>query len=149
MRSPDGTLDRRALGRVVFGDPSKLETLEKILRPRVRAQVSEEKVKLAYRGHKAAFYDVPLLYEKNMEKDFNHVIVVSAPEEVRRQRVLARTGWTEAEFNERQSRQLPAELKEKKASVVIKNTGDLEKLRGEIEAALKFLKVPLPAAANP
>lgn len=148
LRDAKGHLDRRALGRVVFADASKLETLEKILHPRVRELVASEKDKLENAGHGAAFYDVPLLFEKKMESMFNRIIVVSAPEDVRRQRVMARSGLTADEFTERQGRQLPPEYKEKNANAVIVNSGDLVKLKKEIESALKSLKVPLPAAAN-
>jgi dephospho-CoA kinase len=149
LRDQAGNLDRRALGRAVFGDPAKLEQLEKILHPRVREQVALERKALSDMGHKAAFYDVPLLFEKKMEAMFNRILVVSAPEDVRRQRVMSRSGLTAQEFDERQKRQLPAEEKEKKASAVIMNSGDLAKLKMEVESALKFLKIPLPAAANP
>lgn len=148
LRDSKGHLNRRALGLVVFGDPAKLETLENLLHPRVREQVANEKEKLKKAGHQVAFYDVPLLFEKKMESMFNQIIVVTASEEVRRQRVLARSGLTASEFNERQKRQLPPEYKEKNANAVIQNSGDLTKLKVETENALKHLKIPLPTAAN-
>lgn len=142
VRGADGNLDRRALGAVVFADPQKLEKLEWILHPRVRAFVASEKAELEKQGVAAAFYDVPLLYEKKMEGQFDFVIVVSAPPALRLQRLQKRTGLTVKEIEERWNNQLPAQLKESRADAVIKNNGGLEDLEFEIAKVLRKLSVP-------
>jgi dephospho-CoA kinase len=148
VRAPDGTLDRRALGRVVFSEPAKLEKLEWIIHPRVRAEVARLRAECASRGEPAAFYDVPLLFEKKMEDQFDHIITVSSTPALRLQRLQARTGLTVAEIEERWSRQLPAQYKESHADAVIKNNGDLAALEIEVRACLAALHVPSPAAAD-
>ena len=84
-----------------------------------------------------------------MEDQFDHILVVSASEELRRQRVHERSQLSDAEFLERSANQLPPEFKEQRASEVIRNDGDVKQLTGEVVRALKALGVPLPTAANP
>ncbi|MBX3021729.1 MAG: dephospho-CoA kinase [Bdellovibrionales bacterium] len=141
VRGVDGTLDRRKLGVVVFGNPAKLEQLEWIIHPRVRAEVASQRAALEAAGEEAAFYDVPLLYEKRMEDQFDAVIVVSASPAVRLQRLQKRTGLTVAEIEERWSHQLPAQLKESRADAVVKNNGSLEDLEREVSSALNHLGI--------
>lgn len=143
-RGGDGHLDRRALGRIVFGQPALLKRLEDILHPRVRERVALLRAELAAAGHTAAFYDVPLLFEKNMESLFDGVIVVSAPRELAISRFMSRTGLSRAEVEARVQAQLDPALKEARASAVVRNDGDWSKLEHELRVALKVLKVPAP-----
>lgn len=145
VRGPDGHLDRRALGALVFRDPVLLEKLEWILHPRVREEVARERAALAARGLPVAFYDVPLLFEKKMESTFDFILVVSSSPAVRLRRLQKRTGLSVAEIEERWSRQLPAQLKETLASHVIRNDGDLDDLERATRAALAQLGLPAPA----
>ncbi len=147
VRETGGHLDRRALGRLVFNDAKKLETLEKILHPLVRASVAAERSKLRTEGHAAAFYDVPLLFEKKMEADFDAILVVTAPEAARRERLAKRSQMTEAEFLERSKHHVAVEQKMARASFVIHNSGDLAALEAEVRKALAFLKLGLPTPA--
>ncbi len=144
LKNERGELDRRALGRVVFGHPDKLAELEGIIHPLVKKDVLQRRKKLADARVKAAFYDVPLLYEKNMQGDFDFVIVVTAPKDLRASRVQSRSQLTLEEIEARNMRHLPPEFKEKAASAVIRNSGSLEDLQKEIQAALKKLKVTIP-----
>lgn len=144
LRGADGHLDRRALGRAVFGNPEKLKQLEDILHPIVRQEVANQKRVLFAQGRRTVFYDVPLLYEKKMQDQFDHVIVVMAPEETRRQRLKARSGMTDAEFDERSKHHINPEQKQDLASQVIYNLGDLDDLKAEIKSVLKELRIPPP-----
>ncbi len=146
LKDRQGHLNRRALGRLVFADPKKLETLEKIIHPRVRDEITEQREALAKLGRVAAFYDVPLLFEKKMRDQFDHVLVVSTDEALRNARVKTRSQLTDQEIEERTKFHIPSAIKEASASFVIKNSGDLEGLRGEILRALAHLKIPLPAS---
>ncbi len=145
LRSEGGVLDRRALGRVVFGDEKKLAQLEALIYPHLRVEVALRKKALLDKGHNAVFYDVPLLFEKGMREQFDHVIVVTASEELRKERLKLRSGLSDQEFAERSSKQMPAAEKERLASVVIHNQGTLDGLEKEIQRALKELKIPSPA----
>ena len=138
----DGGLDRRALGRVVFGDAERLAKLEAILHPRVRDLVTERRRALERDGKAVAFYDVPLLFEKKMESQFDHILVVSTARDLRLARVTARTGLSAAEVEARWASQLPPEYKEARASAVIANDGDLAELRVGVRTALTALRLP-------
>lgn len=146
MVGSDGNLDRQALGRVVFGDPVKLEKLEWIIHPRVRQEVARERERLEKAGAPAAFYDVPLLFEKKMEDQFDYVVTVSATPALRLKRLQARTGLSVQEIEARWNAQLPAQYKEANADHVIKNNGSLEDLAEEVRLCLKRLKVPPPTS---
>lgn len=148
VRGADGFLDRRALGRVVFGDAVKLQELEMIIHPLVRSEVARRRAELARAGHAAAFYDVPLLFEKNMQTDFDYVVVVTAPAELRRQRVMARSQLTVEEIEERNSRHIDPAVKEAQADAVIRNDGSMTDLTREIANALKKVGISSPAPAK-
>lgn len=137
----DGHLDRRALGRVVFEDAKKLDQLEKILHPKVRTEVARRRLELEKSGFSAAFYDVPLLFEKNMEDQFDAVLVISATEKLRRERVRARTGLSDAELEARFQRQLPLAEKEKRASAVVDNNGSEKDLEAHLRKVLEQLEI--------
>ena len=148
LRGEDGRLDRRALGRLVFNDKEKLDRLEGIIHPLIRDEVAEARRKLAARGVAVAFYDVPLLFEKNMQAQFDHVLVVSAEKKLRDERVKIRSQLSAAEIEERNARHLPPEVKEAAASAVIRNNGTAAELELEIKRALIKIGVKLPAAAQ-
>lgn len=147
LKNADGHLDRKALGKEVFEDTMKLMALEKLVHPLVRSEVEGRKQLLQAQGTRAAFYDVPLLFEKNMEAQFDHVMVVSAPEDVRQERVLRRSKMSAEEFRQRSQHHVPPAEKEARASVVIMNTGDLNHLENEVRNALQHLGVPSPTVA--
>ena len=144
LKDAHGHLDRRALGRLVFGDPDRLEKLEGLIHPHVRAEVSSERARLAAAGHQVAFYDVPLLFEKNMRDQFDHVLVISTDKNLRDQRLKVRSQLSEEEIEERTSRHLPAALKEAAASAVICNSGSVEDLNREVRQVLLKLSIRLP-----
>ncbi|MGE0529263.1 MAG: dephospho-CoA kinase [Bdellovibrionales bacterium] len=143
VRNLDGTLDRRALGRIVFSDPDRLSQLERLIHPFVRQEIATARRRLEAQGYTAAFYDVPLLFEKKMENQFDHIIVVSAAPEVRRKRLKARSGLTDEEITTRWSQQMSPEEKESRASVVIRNEAGLNDLEKDLTGALAALGVPL------
>jgi dephospho-CoA kinase len=147
LADKQGRLDRRALGRMVFAQPEKLQILEGIIHPLVRTEIAALKAKLSARGASSAFYDVPLLYEKNMQTDFDYVVVVTASKQLRQNRVVTRSQLTVEEIEERNLRHLPAEIKEQKADALVRNEGSLEDLKLEVIKALKKLKIALPSPA--
>jgi len=139
VRGADGALDRRALGQIVFNDRAKLAALEAILHPKVREEVSRRRGEMAGSGVRAAFYDVPLLFEKNLIDQFDHIVVVSADETVRRSRFKTRMNLSDAEFDAREKNHVRPEIKERHASAVIHNNGTEQDLALEIDQALKKL----------
>ena len=114
----DGTLDRPALGRLVFGDSKARAALEAILHPEVYRRIREWLANLPA-GTRLAIADIPLVFETGHNHDFDEVIVAAcdAVEQVRR--VVARDGLSEAEARARLAAQWPIEEKVKRASRVI------------------------------
>lgn len=135
LRLPDGSLDRNALGQRVFGLPDRLLKLESIIHPLVQAEASARRKAFASQGFRLAFYDVPLLFEKNLT-GFDAVVVVSAPEDLRRVRVASRDGLSAADITKRLAAQTPLAEKEARADIVLKNDGDLASLEAQVDDML-------------
>lgn len=141
VRAPDGGLDRRALGQLVFGRPEELQKLEQIVHPLVTASVAAEKLRLEKSGAAVAFYDVPLLFEKNLEANFDAVVLVAASEVQQQQRLLSRSGLNLSEVTARLQSQLPIAAKRQRTKYVIDNSKDLAHLENEIRRVLNELGV--------
>ena len=134
-----GKLDRDLLARTVLGYPAELEALEAIVHPAVQA--ARERFIDTYADAPALLFDIPLLFETNGEKAFDKVLVVSAPAEVQRKRVLARPGMTAAKLAAILARQMPDDEKRRRADFVIETGVDLsttERQVGDILACLGF-----------
>ncbi len=113
---PDG-IDRVALGARVFGDTEALQKLESILHPMVsdrRQAFFRQK-----QDHDLVVMDVPLLFEKGGEKDCDYVVVVTAPAEIQRQRVLARPHMTVEKFEQILAKQMPDAEKRQRADFIV------------------------------
>ena len=136
--TPDGGIDRRKLGGVVFGDSAALKRLEAILHPLVRAAKHRFLAAAARRRRRLVVLDVPLLYETGGERACDAVLVVSAPGFLQRQRVLARPGMTSEKFRAILAKQLPDAEKRRRTPYVIP-TGlgrrvSLDRLRAALRA---------------
>jgi dephospho-CoA kinase len=126
---PDG-VDRKALGAAVFGQPSELARLEAIVHPAVRA--ARREFLLEHAGARLVVFDIPLLFETGGAEEVDAVLVVSAPSDVQRKRVLARPGMTPERFAEVLARQMPDAEKRARADHVIDTGGTLAKTRAEV-----------------
>lgn len=133
-------VDRKKLGSIVFSDPAKRECLEQIVHPFVQSQVRKEREKL--KNHEWVFYDVPLLYEKNLQDQFDAVIVVASSREKQIERLKKRNFLSDIEIETRLNSQLPVEEKVKKANFVIWNNHGESELKKELEKILKILPRP-------
>lgn len=118
----EGALDRSRLGQLIFSDPKARADLEGILHPMIRQRVKILRQELAEQGHRLAFYDVPLLFEKNMEKQFDGIVVVSCSPEEQKSRLMKRSGLTAEEAELRISQQWPLKSKIAGATWVIDNS---------------------------
>lgn len=137
--SDSGELDRKKIGAIVFSDRSKLALLESIIHPRVRRRAQELRDELAAEGREVAFYDVPLLFEKNMKGLFDRTVVVACSPETQLRRLILRDGFPEEEAKRRVASQIPIAEKTKLADDVIRNEGgmdELEKAVGDYLAKL-------------
>lgn len=136
----DGNLDRRKLGALVFADREKLLDLENMIHPLVQAQVQSMRNRYEREGREFVFYDVPLLYEKKLQDQFDHIIVVHADEETQKARMRARDALSENEIESRLRNQLPMAEKIKVAHSVVDNNGSREDLERRLIELVKQLR---------
>ena len=118
-------VDRRKLGRKVFGDPEALRDLEDILHPLVRRE-TQRRIAVSEAGLFVA--EVPLLFEGGSSADYDYTVAVVVPEE-RRRAWAAERGVDEAALMAIETRQLPQEEKARRADIVVQNDGDVDKLK--------------------
>jgi dephospho-CoA kinase len=136
----DGALDRKALAAVVFADAEARRRLEAITHPAVRRAMAEETARLAAAGHALAFYDTPLLYEVGLERALDSVVVVWAPRDVQRARLVARDALSPAEAEARLAAQLPIDEKAARADFVVDNVGTPADLGAKADRLLADLR---------
>jgi dephospho-CoA kinase len=126
----DDVLDRDALSARVLGRPAELAALEAIVHPAVHAE--RARFLLANQDKPALLFDIPLLFETHGEQAFDKIIVVSAPPEVQRERVLARPGMTEAKLDAILARQLSDGEKRARADFVVHTGGELSTTEAQV-----------------
>jgi dephospho-CoA kinase len=126
----DGEIDRSTLAEIVFHDEGKRKKLEGIIHPLVREAAESLMKKLP--TDSVVINQIPLLVESNGAKRFDHVITVSASEELRRQRLLQR-GLKDYEITKRIQAQVDDAAREEIADSIIKNEGSLEDLERIVE----------------
>ena len=134
--STDGGIDRKLLGQKIFANEKLRLKLDSIVHPYVRSQVALLKQKLNDQSCKLAIYDVPLLFEKNMQKDFDKIIVVTCDPQIQKTRLMKRNNLSEKEAAQRIAAQLPMSEKIRQADFVIENNGSLEELKTAVEKIL-------------
>ena len=133
---PEG-VRREALGQQVFGDALALERLEGIVHPAVA--IKRQEFLIEHAGAPLVVFDIPLLFEKGGHSQVDAVVVVSAPPEVQRARVLSRPGMTPEKFARILALQIPDEEKRERADHVIDTGATL----AETEAAVRDLAARL------
>lgn len=132
-----GVLDRERLAQIVLEDPQQLAALERIVHPAVRDARAAFIDK--HRGAPALLFEIPLLFETRGEADFDKVIVVSAPAELQRERVLARPGMTEEKLASILARQVPDAEKRRRADFVVDTGTDLSTTEAQVRDIIACL----------
>lgn len=134
---PDGGLDRAALARLVFSHPDRLAALERIVHPYVRRRSAQ----LAASADPAAVvvHDVPLLVETSRQHDYDVVVVVDAPDEVRLRRLVQTRGMPAADARARMAAQAGRAQRLAAADHVVVNDGDLAHLAGQVDRLWRLL----------
>ncbi|WP_206455872.1 dephospho-CoA kinase [Aurantimonas marina] len=135
----DGIVDRAALAARVLNDPAALKRLEAIVHPLVRAEEQAFLDAARNSGAKLAVLDIPLLYETGAETRCDKVVVVSAPAETQRERVLRRPGMSEEKFATILAKQLPDAEKRARADIVIDTGGGFDATRAAVAAVVADL----------
>lgn len=124
----DGRIDRPQLGRMIFSDPDKKESLESWIHPFVRESVSHLRDQWRRQGQLWAVYDVPLLFEQDMAELFDHVLLIHCSPETQIARLELRNQFDRNTAEARLAAQIPIDDKIPLADAVIKNEGSLQEL---------------------
>lgn len=139
--TPDGALDRAALGSRVFGNPEQLARLNAIVHPAVRAE-SQRRFEAAIDDDPSAVvvYDVPLLVEARVDDPWDLIVVAHAPAEVRRRRLVELRGLDERSARERIDAQVSDDERRAVADVVIDTGGSLDETHAQTDALWERLR---------
>ncbi len=140
VMAADGTVDRKRLGDVIFGDPAARARLEAILHPRIAAAADARLAALAGEGHRLALYEATLLVESGRWRDFDGLIVVTAAAETQLARAMARDRLSRGQAEARLRAQLPTEEKVRVATHVIDNDGARAATEAQVDALLPKLR---------
>ena len=131
-----GKVDRSRLGARVLGDDAALKRLEAIVHPLVHEAERRLLAEAEARGDKVVVLDIPLLFETGADQRVDAVVVVSAPMEVQRARVLERPGMTAEKLDAILAKQMPDPQKRRRADFVVDTSKGFEPARAEVRAIL-------------
>lgn len=137
LLTPEGDLDRPAMGALVFGDVAARKRLEAIVHPLVFERIID--LEAGAPPGSLVVHDIPLLAESGRANTFDSVIVVHAPEDLQIRRMVEDRGWTEDEARSRIAAQAAAEDRLAIATHIIDNTGTLEDLRRRVTEVFEEL----------
>ncbi len=126
-------IDRNKLAPLVLNAPLALKKLEEILHPLVREDSMQYLANAKKLGHKMVIFDIPLLFEKGRDKDMDKIICISAPEDVQRERVLARKNMTEEKFQQILSKQVPDAEKRTRSDIIIESHHGMDAMREDVK----------------
>ncbi len=129
---PDGTLDRKALGRIVFADPDARARLERITHPAILKLAEERLEEERLKGTGTVFYMVPLLLEVGLTSSVDEVWVVYADNETQVERLMKRDRIGRDEALRKMAAQMPMDEKVKFGKVIIDNRGTPEETRRKV-----------------
>jgi dephospho-CoA kinase len=145
--APDGQIDRRKLGPIVFADPGALAKLNGIVHPRMRAMMQDRLGQLEREGVSVVVLEAAILFEARWEDLATEVWVTDAPEDVVIARLQSSRGWTEQQTRSRIASQLPRQERTRRAGVVIDTSRPLEDVRKQVET--HWRQRIAPRAATP
>lgn len=136
----DGRIDRERLSRQVIGKPEAIAKLEKIVHPLVGMAQQQFLQDAATAKREIVVLDIPLLLEAKGEKRVDFVVVVSAPADIQRERVLARPGMTAEKFEAICRKQLPDAQKRERADFVVDTSQGLAHAEAQVVAIISALR---------
>ena len=136
----DGVVDRVRLGERVVGDSLALKRLEAIVHPLVRRDEEKFLAKAEAAGAAVAVLNIPLLFESGGDRRCDAVVVVTAPAEMQRERVMSRPGMTEEKFTRLLAQQVPDVEKRRRADFVVDSSKDFDATRTQVRAILQAAK---------
>ncbi|KZL20075.1 Dephospho-CoA kinase [Pseudovibrio axinellae] len=133
----ENQIDREALGKIVLQDKAKMLLLESLIHPLVQGMEMEFLKQAKQDRRKVVVLDVPLLFEVGKDKAVDAVVVVSAPYDVQRRRVLERPGMTEDKFEAIYAKQLNDAEKRKRAHFIVDTSRSWESARRSVSAIMR------------
>jgi len=133
----DGKVDRAKLAAQLIGKPDAIKRLEAIVHPLVRAATQRFVQAQAAKGARVILLDIPLLLETGAEKNVDAVVVVSAPPEVQRARVLSRPGMAADKFDALLARQMSDAEKRARAHFVVDSSRSFDSARAQVHGILR------------
>jgi dephospho-CoA kinase len=136
----EGRVDRKLLGQQVTGHPERLRKLESIVHPMVVEAEIDFLRQQERKGAPMAVLEIPLLFETGAEKRLDVTIVVSAPRDVQRQRVLARSGMTAEKLEHLLARQLPDAERRARADYVVDSGLPLADMHAQLDQLIESLR---------
>ncbi len=136
----DGSIDRRTLGQIVFGDDQARRDLEAIIHPEVYRTIQQWMSAQAERNSVLAVAEIQLLFEIGKDPDFDRTVVVACAPETQVQRVMRRSKLPEGEVRQRVAAQMPLDEKIRRASYVIWTDGTLDDTRSRTTAVWRLLR---------
>jgi len=138
--APDGTVDRKALGAKVFGDPAQRKRLEAIVWPAIKRLAAERIAQLRAEGVPVVVLEAAVLFEAEWTDLADTIWVVVVDPAIARERLVARNGLTPEQADARIAAQLTNEERMRRADTIIENNGTLEELRARVDAAWAALR---------
>jgi len=136
----EGRVDRKLLGQQVTGHPERLQELESIVHPMVVKAEIDFLREHERKGARMAVLEIPLLFETGAEKRVDVTIVVSAPGDVQRERVLARSGMTAEKLEHLLARQLTDKERRARADFVINSGTSLNEMHANLDQLIESLQ---------
>jgi dephospho-CoA kinase len=133
---PDGQLNRKKLGEIVFSDETERQKLNAIVHPEVRRVMREQAEQAERDGAKIVFLDIPLLFESKLQHMVDKIVVVYAPASMQLSRMMERDELDEEQARKRLRAQMPIEQKKRLADFLIDNTGTREETERQVEQLL-------------
>ena len=137
---PDRALDRQKLRAIIFDDPAARKKLESIIHPQVRALAEQRIREHAAAGYAVIVYEVPLLFEGNLQEWLRPVILVACDVDTQRKRLQSRDNLSAVQAQKHIEAQMSLEEKRRLADYVIENNGSLEDLERQVQAVLEKIK---------
>ncbi len=136
----EGHVDRPTLSKLVLGDDTAIKKLEAIVHPMVGAHRAEFLRGAEENGHDMVVLDVPLIFETGGMSNFDKIVVVSAPADLQRSRVLAREDMSAEKFESILARQVPDAEKRERADYVIDTGVGLDETRAQVQKLIMSLR---------
>ncbi|HPH69978.1 MAG TPA: dephospho-CoA kinase [Kofleriaceae bacterium] len=133
---PDGTLDRKRLGAIVYANAEARAALGRFTHPRIAAASHAQIAALGHAGAKVVFYEAALLVENQIHRGLAALIVVTTDNATQLRRVMARDGLPQAEAQARIDAQMPQTAKAALATWVIENNSDFATLAARVQAVI-------------